>query len=103
MELALAPLDNSLPCFSYGSGTKDASNLGVIYKTSSPNLEGEQVLDPRDGTLTRKSKRNIGAMRRSTRAGKENGVTHLNHKKFRFLYEIFEDWAVKLHCNTSNR
>lgn len=62
-ELDFAIVDEYL---SDGAGTKDKSNIGVQFK-SAPNSDGEN-----DGVLgrerTQKTKKSVGAMRRSTRA-----------------------------------
>lgn len=62
-KLELALVDEYL---SDGAGTKDASNIGVQFQ-SAPNTDGENDENNIGRIRQKKSKHNMGAMRRSTR------------------------------------
>lgn len=62
------------PCLSDGMGTKEISNMGVLCTRSAPNSEEEHDFEP-GGIRIRRSKRRMDATRRSTRTGKQKGVS----------------------------
>lgn len=73
-SLALIRVEEEVTCLSDGAGTKDESNMGVQFKNSAPNSDGENDSDWGEVTQKRKSKRTKGPARRSTRIVKNKGV-----------------------------
>lgn len=74
MELVVENEDNNTTCLSDGSGSKDRPNMGVRFVQSAPNSDEDHTTDLEGGTRRRKSKKSVGATRRSTRSVKDRGL-----------------------------